>query len=115
MNARSFLLLRIGLACVFLYAGIASFQNPDAWIGYFPLILRKMIPENILLQGFAGYEIFLGLWLLIGRALRVSSLLAILTLVGVIGANWKLADIIFRDVGLLFCALELFIGAHNRK
>ena len=43
--------LRIGLATVFLYAGISAFLNPIAWIGFIPLWLRNII----------SYSFFFGL------------------------------------------------------
>ena len=39
--------LRVGLAFVFLYAGIAALGNPDAWSGSFPLWLTGVIVFNL--------------------------------------------------------------------
>lgn len=103
------LLLRIGLAFVFLYAAIASFLAPDSWIGYFPLFLRNVIPAQTLLNSFGIYETLLGLWLLWGRHGFYAAALAGLTLLGIIIPNLGALDIIFRDVGILFAALGLVV------
>ncbi len=101
------LLLRIGLAFVFLYVAVASFLAPDSWIGFFPAVFKNIFPQNLLLTGFSVYEILLGLWLLWGRYAFYSAPLAVLTLLGIIIPNLGALDIIFRDVGLLFAALAL--------
>ncbi len=99
--------LRIGIAAVFFYAGIASFFEPNAWIGYFPSFLRSVIPHNILLTGFSIYEIALGFWLLSGKMVKFAALLAVFSLLGIIVFNFKLFDIFFRDIAILFAALAL--------
>lgn len=103
------LLLRIGLAFVFLYAAIASFLDPNSWIGYFPLFLRQLMRPQILLSGFSVYEILLAIWLLSGKYAFYSASLTGLTLSGIIIPNLGAWDIIFRDVGLLFAALALAV------
>lgn len=102
------LALRLGLAFVFIYAAISSWLNPFAWIGFFPLWLRDLLPSEVLLNGFSVYEAVLGLWLVLGWKLRLSSALAAVSLAGVIAFNLGALDIIFRDVGLAAAALALF-------
>lgn len=100
-------LLRIGLASVFLYAAVAAFIEPDAWIGYLPIFLRHMFPANLLLAGFSAYQILLSFWLLSGKKALYAALLSALTLVGIIIANIGALDIVFRDFAILFAALAL--------
>lgn len=100
-------LLRAGLAAVFLYAAVAAFIEPDAWIGYLPIFLRHIFPANLLLAGFSTYQILLSLWLLSGKRAFYAALLAALTLVGIIAANIGALDIVFRDFAILFSALAL--------
>mgnify|MGYP001572074988 CR=1 FL=1 len=71
------------------------------------MFLRALIPGPALLYLFAGYEIILGLWLLSGRQLVMSSLFAFATLAGVVVFNLGALDLVFRDVGLSFAALAL--------
>ncbi len=101
------LLLRVGLAVVFLYAAIASFVEPDAWIGYLPIVLRHIFPANILLGGFSIIQILLSLWLLLGKKTFYAAGVSVLMLLGIIVANFGAMDIIFRDFAILFSALAL--------
>lgn len=100
-------LLRFGLAFSFFYVAAASFQNPLNWIGFFPQFLRDLAPAQTLLTGFSIYEIVLGLWLLSGRKLVYSSLLAAATLLGIVVFNWGAMEIVFRDISLALSALAL--------
>lgn len=100
-------LLRAGLAVVFLYAAVASFIEPDAWIGYLPIFLRHIFPASLLLSGFSTYQILLSLWLLSGKKTLYAASLSALTLVGIIFANVGALDVIFRDFAILFSAVAL--------
>ncbi len=102
-------LLRIALAGVFFYAAIASFTDPNSWIGYFPLFMRALVPQNLLLAIFSIYELILGGALLYPRTSRWAALMATLTLVGIVAPNLLLLDIVFRDLALALAAGALFI------
>jgi hypothetical protein len=99
--------LRVGLAVVFLYTAAASFIEPDAWIGYMPAFLRRVIPANLFLTGFSIIQILLSFWLLSGKKLFYSSLLSAAMLIGIIVSNLGALDIVFRDFAILFSALAL--------
>lgn len=101
------LLLRAGLAFVFIYAGVASLVDSREWIGYFPSVLTDLLPVNILLKIFSAYELSLAAWLLSGVCLRWAALLCAATLGGILAANLNLLVITFRDVALIFTALAL--------
>lgn len=101
------LLIRTGLAIVFLYAAISSFINPTEWIGYFPPFLTDLIPSTILLPVFSLYELGLALWLLSGFYSRYAGIVAALTLAGIVVTNFSLFAISFRDIGLIFTAIAL--------
>ena len=66
------LILRIALAFSFIYASISSFINPISWIGFFPNFLRNIFSDSLLLNSFSIFEVFLGIWLLIGKKLFYS-------------------------------------------
>ena len=108
-------LLRLGLAFTFTYAAVGSFLEPNSWIGFFPIWLRNMVPENILLSGFSVYELVLSAWLLSGYKILVASALSALTILGVIIFNLGAMDIIFRDVAVLFAALSLLFLSLDSK
>ena len=103
------ILLRLGIAFTFFYAAIASFLNPNDWIGFFPIFLRNSVDVAILNNAFSFYELVLGFWLLSGRWPVISASFAALSVLGIIIFNFGVMDIIFRDVAILFSALALAI------
>ena len=108
------ILLRVGLAVVFLYAAISSFTNPNDWIGYLPQLAKDHVSPNLLIAIFAVYELLLALWLLSGKFTKYAALLVAFTLFGIIVFNYSLFAITFRDVGLIFAALALYFLDSNR-
>lgn len=101
------LLLRAGLAVIFLYAAISSFANPQDWVGYLPPILTDHVDGDTVLHIFSVYEIFLAVCLLIGLYVRYVALLCAATLAGIVFSNFSLFQITFRDIALIFSALAL--------
>ncbi len=101
------LLLRVGLAIVFLYAAISSTVQPSDWIGYLPSILTDHFSATVLLKVFSVYELLLAAWLLSGVYVRYGALLCAVTLGGIVASNFSLLPISFRDIGLMFAALAL--------
>ena len=102
------LLLRLGLAIVFIYASVSSFKNPQDWVGYLPPFLRSSASATTLLHVFSVYEMLLALWLISGRYVKYAALLCAATLVGIIASNRSLFAITFRDIALACAALALF-------
>jgi hypothetical protein len=103
-------LLRVGLALVFLYAGISSLQHPLDWVGFLPAFMTSAIAATTLIKFFAVYELCLALWLISGKQLKYSALLCALTLSGIVLTNPSQLITTFRDVGLAFMALALFFA-----
>lgn len=101
-------LLRGALALVFLYASVNSFLSPQDWVGYFPQVLRDIVPAAILLPIFSVYELALAAWLLSGWYTKYAALLAAATLAGIVVSNFALLPISFRDMALILAALALF-------
>src|SRR5579871_4578312 len=104
-----FFFLRAAIASVFAYAAVASFLAPDNWVGYFPVFLRHLIPQQVLLTGFSIYELVLAGWLLSGFQTFFAALLATCTLGGIIFANLSQLDILFRDFAIVLSSLSLAI------
>lgn len=115
MNKKVFanFLLRLAIASVFAYAAIASFIAPLNWIGYFPVFLRDIVPQQILLNGFSLYELVLSLWLLSGKKTFYAAVIATITLVGIIIANIGLTDILFRDFAIILAAASLAVSEYK--
>ena len=105
----AWLVLRIGVAFAFLYAGIGGFVDPQSWLGWFPKFMRDLVPEMLLLQIWGLYEIVTGIWILSGKNIFVPSLIASLSLAGLIIFNFSAMDIIFRDVTILAATVALAI------
>ena len=103
------LLIRLGLAFVFIYFGIDKFFNPDIWGSYVPSTFANLLPFNLntfmYLNGI--FEIIIAILLFPQKTRRSAALLSVLFLVGIIiSLPWS--EISVRDVGLLFMALALF-------
>jgi uncharacterized membrane protein YphA (DoxX/SURF4 family) len=101
------LLLRVGLAVIFLYAAISSFTNPNDWVGYLPSFATKAVDAKVLLHVFSVYEMALAIFLLAGVLVRYVALLCAATLLGIVVFNSSLFAITFRDIALAFAALAL--------
>lgn len=108
-NPNAKLFLRVGLAFVFLYAGIAAFFNPESWVGFIPGFLTKIIPENFVLYSHIAFNVILGLWLLSDKKIFYASILSALALFTITIFNLNSFDIVFRDVGLLLATAALVI------
>lgn len=109
------LILRLGLAFVFLYAAVAGFLEPESWVGYFPRFVRDLVGEFLLLKLWGIFEIVLGLWILSGKKIFIPSVLASLSLLGLIIANLGAMDILFRDVAILAIAVSLALTSRPKK
>ena len=101
------LLLRIGLAVCFLYAAIGAFRQPEVWIGFVPHFTTNFVSAKMSLDIISVLQIVVAVWLLTGKYLRLSALVSIALLAGIVVFNLNTLLITFRDVGLLFMALAL--------
>ncbi len=99
--------LRLGLAFVFLYAGIKIFVDPSSWIGFVPNIFGDPFLRQIMLYLHGGFDILLGVWLLTNREVYYASILCSLNVLGIITLNITAMDIIFRDIAVLAASLAL--------
>ena len=113
MNINKKYLLQIGLAFVFLYAGISSFIKPLDWIGFVPSWVSMFgVTRTVALHMHAVIEILLGLLFLTNFKIRFVAIIAAADLLAIISVNGFSPAIFtttFRDVGLFFMALFLAI------
>jgi len=107
MTTYAQLLLRVGLAFVFIFTAVSSYLQPLNWIGFFPEFLRSLIPQNILLSGLSLFELAMGLWLLSGKNVFPAAFISAVSFLGIVLFNLGSIDILFRDIGLFFAALAL--------
>jgi uncharacterized membrane protein YphA (DoxX/SURF4 family) len=106
-------LLQLGLALTFLYAGINSLMHPSDWIGFVPAWLGNFgIASSTFLFTHSIFEIVLSVWLLSNKKIRIAGLILALDLLAIIlvnGFSQSVFPITFRDIGLFFTALYLFL------
>lgn len=101
------LLIRIGLAAVFVYAAIDAFIEPGAWISYVPMFSNSFINTKLALDLLSVFQIFLAIWLIVGKYIKISALIAAAMLGGIMIFNIPTLLITFRDIGLVFAAIAL--------
>ena len=103
------LLLRVGVAFVFLYPPINALGDPQAWIGYFPLFVKGYVPDEVLLHAFGLVEVFVALWILSGWRIFLPSVAAMAMLFGIVIFNPSEFQILFRDLSIAAVALSLAV------
>ena len=108
------LLLRIGLAFVFLYAGMGAFINPNSWVGFIPNI-GNFITKAILLQIHSIINVLLALWLLSNKKIFYASIISSIFLFAIIIFNLNSFEIVFRDVAILLMAIALSVLSWEKK
>lgn len=100
-------LLRLGLALVFFWAGFRIIEDPVAWSGYLPLFMKTIVPVIPSTVAIGVGDIILGVWLASGFAIRLAAFLSFLHLCAILIFS-GIDDVVFRDIGLAFAALALF-------
>ena len=103
------LILRLGLAFVFIYAAISAVGHPFEWIGYVPSQLSHVVAPATALKLLSVLQLIIAGWLIIGKYTKYAALAAALVLLGVIVNNGSQFIITFRDIGLLAASLALYL------
>ncbi|MCL4357544.1 hypothetical protein M1512_01450 [Patescibacteria group bacterium] len=107
--------LRLGLALVFIYAGVGSLLHPYEWIAYLPGFLTRHFAALTLIKLFAVFELLLAAWLLSGKLIKYCGIVCGSTLVLIVLFNLSQLIITFRDIGLVFMALALVFVSYKRS
>lgn len=108
------LFLRLGLASVYLYAGISAILFPQNWIAFLPLFLKPFIPLETLLLLTSVIQILLAVWLLSGLKLFYAGIASAVMILGIIFLNLNALDITFRDFTIFFTSLAVVIGSTKK-
>ncbi len=106
-------LLRVGVASVFLYAAVSAFLSPYSWVGFFPVWMRGIVSDELLLNGFGVCQLATALWVLSGKKLFWSSMLSNVLLFLIVVVNIGALDIVFRDIAILFASLALTVSSRD--
>ena len=109
MNFRKFpnFLLRLGVSFALLYPPIDALSNPDSWVGYFPKFLHSFASNTTLLYWFGALEVFLALWILLGKKIFWPTLVVGFLLLSIIFFNMNNFEVVFRDVTIAAVAFAL--------
>lgn len=109
-------LLRMGLVFVFLYAAISGFISPENYVKWIPPFLYMLPNFNSLLflRAFFSFEILLVLLVISKRWAATGALLMAFVLAAFTVFNLFSMDTLFRNVGLFFAALALFVLAREQ-
>lgn len=119
MKSAAPVVLRIGLALVFLWFSYAQLTNAEQWVRLIPESLTGMtgLSATTFVYFNGAFELVFGLCLLFGFFTRVVSLLLALhmchiTLVLIMGSG--IGAISVRDFGLAMASISLFLfGPHS--
>lgn len=76
--------------------------------------MRNLLPGSTILTVFSVYQILLALWILSGWKTFYPSLLAALTISGIIIFNLGALEIVFRDIAIIFAALALAAWSYKK-
>lgn len=114
------LVLRIGLALVFLIFGADKFRGEEAWIApwtdWVPAWFAKLLPisPRAFMYPLGAFEVFVGLSFLTGYLLPWTALLASLFLLSVLVFT-GVDQYTIRDLGLLGGTISLFLVGWKRE
>jgi uncharacterized membrane protein YphA (DoxX/SURF4 family) len=111
----SSLLIRLGLAFVFLYAAVFMTFAPEKYIVYFPDFMRELVPGYTLLHVFAAFEVILSVFLIIGKFTFVTAIISFLTMLALTVVNLDMFSVLFRNVSIILSALALAIQTRKSK
>jgi uncharacterized membrane protein YoaK (UPF0700 family) len=115
-SALIYLMLRIGVAFVFIYPAIAALTSPIEWVGYLPdFILSAPVNEFVVLHIVGAIEVIIALWILSGRQIFIPSVAGSVILFGIVVLNLSQFEVIFRDVGLLAMTGALAVWSYDKE
>jgi uncharacterized membrane protein YphA (DoxX/SURF4 family) len=104
--------VRIGMALVFLWFALNQFFNPKIWVGYLPEFLASTSNPVLFIYLNAVFETILGIMLLLGIFTRLSALLLGLHLV-IISISLGYSATAIRDWGLSIATLSIALHGHD--
>lgn len=111
MNVKNVqLIFRLGLAFVFIYAGIGSLTNPEGWVGFVPGFVSSLISAETFLVIHGIFELVLAVAILFNLWPKIVYAFAALSLLGIL-FFYGVDEVTFRDVGLFALSVGLWVQA----
>ena len=108
------IMLRLGLAYIFLYAGIDAIREPNVWAGFLPPIAFKYAPMKLVLDSFSVSQLLLAAALLWNKTSFYAAAVSAATLIGITVSSLIMDPssilIVFRDIGLVFASVALMFA-----
>jgi len=107
--------LRIGISLIILWFGFTQLFNPEWGLSWLPSWTQAIPLEPltiITLNGIA--EIILGILLLTGFLIRISSGLLILHLLTIVIFGIGYNDVAIRDIGIIFALVAVFLHGKDK-
>ena len=109
---------RIGLAFVFVSIGVWEVFRPGYWVGYLPPSIMHLADPMLMVRAHGVGLVLVGVAIVAGLYLRVTSALAglmLLDIIVILMLQRGLAEIIIRDIGILFLAISTFASTFKPK
>ena len=106
--------LRFGLGLVLLYAALSIFSDAQAWVGFVPDWVTLFSTKENFLVVHAVFELTLGLALIMGWFLPMTSLVAFFDFASIL-IFYGIDIITFRDFGLTLAAFALFFRSITNR
>lgn len=105
-NKNGLFLLRISMGIVFFWFGILKFfpgisAAQDLAISTIQLLTLGLVPDVIIINGLALWEVLIGIGLLWGRYLKVTLLLLFLQMIGTFSPVFLFPAEVFKQVPLV--------------
>lgn len=104
------LLISIGIAAGYFYAGVSAFQHPESWLGFLPELLRANPLAMGIIQA-AAIQIVMAVWLVSGIKTVFASVASILLTSLIMFTNPGGIAATFQDISIIFASLALAVLA----
>ncbi len=109
------LILRVGLALVFLYPAISAIIDPIAWVGFIPSFISSIINPVTFLHIHSVIELILVVWFISGWKNFYPSVIAAIFALTIVLTNLGAFALVFRDIAIIFMAIALAVLSWKGK
>lgn len=103
------IILRIGIGFVFMYAALFISTDLEKGKKFVPEFVSAIIPLQIFLYMFGGFEILLAIWILSGKFKAYSALIAAFVLISITSLDYTYFSITFRNVAIICACIALAV------